>query len=218
MVMSNPSVVAAYVSLLTLARCAHAPVDPPTPALASADASSTASASADASSTASAAQPTTTGTPPAPEPFHPNYALPVAIPLSLLAYFLVARALGIRLSWPDLAEPWRSLLAVTATAAAVLFAGDRVAESLSPTPLCRKKNSAILFTISVLAWMVLVIQVVRDHGMHNPLAVLFAMFAVAGALFFTVCVWDGKPIPLTSHSCPITLEERRDALHDRKLR
>jgi len=186
MVRCIPSVNEVCVPFLTLARCTYPPDSQP----------ATAPAPADSSSPASAAQPATTPTPPVPELSRPNYALHVTIPLSFVAYYFVARAVGIDLPRPDLVEPWRSILAVTAAVAATFFGCCCVSESISPTPLADLRNFGVLLTVSVLAWMVMVIQVVRDRGRHDPLAELFMVSVGLVIPFFVVAGWAGKPFPL----------------------
>jgi len=65
---------------------------------------------------------------------------------------------------------------------------------------------AVLLTVSILAWMVMIIQVVRKHGFDEPLAVLFAVFAGAFGTFCVIIVWLGKSTPSPPHTSRISRE------------
>lgn len=122
-----------------------------------------------------------------------NRVLYATIALSVLAYYLLARALG--LSLPDLTEPWRSILRGTFAAAAIFVVGAAMARQLAPTPAQASRHASVLLAVSLVGWAVVLVLVIRESQEHDELALLFACFAAVLVPVPAAAFGFGKPSP-----------------------
>lgn len=98
----------------------------------------------------------------------------------LLAYVALAHSLGFRL--PDLIEPWRSIIVITAAVPTVLYAAVLAVQRRRLGARQEAKVLVALAALGYAAWVVLFFLIGCRYRVSEPVLAAAGFFAVAGGI------------------------------------